>query len=72
MERCNLRFLFSDFLIFCVLFIFWYLYLSEHTAKSLIPKSIPMLSPDGMTAGSLYSAPAVTHQFNPSNLIRGL
>ena len=72
MLRCNLRFCFSSFLTFFVLLMFLYLLPSEHIAKSLIPKSIPIPSLDGTVTESSYSMPTVIHQFIPSYLIRGL
>ena len=66
MLRCNLRFCFSSFLTFFALLMFLYLLPSEHIAKSLIPKSIPIPSLDGTVTESSYSMPTVIHQLIPS------
>ena len=71
MLRCNLRFCFSSFLIFFVLLMFLYLLPSEHIARSLIPKSIPIPSLYGIVTQSSYPIPTVIHQLIPSYLIRG-
>ena len=62
MLRCNLRFCFSSFLTFFVLLMFLYLLPSEHIARSLIPKSIPIPSLDGTVTESSYSMLTVIHQ----------
>ena len=45
--------------------------MSEHTAKFLMPKSMPMVSPSACDCSGSNSIATLSHQFNPSKVIHG-